>query len=98
MALHNPDIVAEPFGNLVDRNACARQEACKGMPHDMWRHPRSFLCLRIEVERPAKIPAIDAFSSRGNLRMNHIWLVKTIGLQKLSKILSSMESFAPRRL
>ncbi len=85
MALNRSDIVPEPFGNLVDRNACARQEAGESMPHDMRRHPRNFLCLHIEVERPTKIPAIDAFSARGNLRMNQIWLVKTISLQKRRK-------------
>ena len=85
MALNCSDIVPEPFGNLVDRNARARQEAGECMPHDMRRHPRNFLRLHIVVERPAEIPPIDAFSPRGNLRMNHIWPVKTISPQKRRK-------------
>ena len=43
MALHNPDIIPEPFGNLIDRHSTARQERCKGVTHDMWRHPRHSL-------------------------------------------------------
>ncbi len=86
MTLNRSDVVPEPLGDLVDRNTCARQEACKGMPHDMRRHKGSFLCLHIEVEWSTKIPAIDALSSRGNLRMNHIGLVKPISLQKCRKL------------
>ena len=29
MALHNPDIIPEPFGNLIDRHSTARQERCE---------------------------------------------------------------------
>ena len=61
MALNCSDIVPEPFGDLADRNACARQEAGESMPHDMRCHPRNFLYLHIEVERPAPIVCMPTF-------------------------------------
>ena len=87
MTLHRPDVVSKPFGDLVDRNTRARQQACEGMPHDMRRHPSGFLCLHIEVEWSSEIPTIYALSSRRNLRMKHIRLVKPKGPQKYRKFL-----------
>ena len=87
MALHNPDIIAEPFGNLIDRHSTARQERCKGVTHDMWRHPRRSLSGCVFRKRPAEIVPVKTFPPSRNLGMEHERLSQAILPQELSKFL-----------
>ena len=71
MALHNPDIIPEPFGNFIDRHSTARQQRCKGVTHDMWRHPRRSLNGCVFRKRPAEIVPVKTFPPSRNLGMEH---------------------------
>ena len=87
MALHNPDIIAEPFGNLIDRHSTARQEGCKGVAHDMWRHPMRSLSGCVFRKRPAEIVPVKTFPPSRNLGMEHEWFSQAILPQELSEFL-----------
>ena len=85
MALHNPDTIPEPFGNFIDRHPVARQQRCKGVTHDMWRHPRHFLRRCVFSERPAEMVPVKTFPASRNLGMEHKRFSQAILPEKLSE-------------
>jgi hypothetical protein len=87
MALHNPNIIPKPFGNLIDRHSTARQERGKGVTHDMWRHPRRSLSSCVFRKRPAEIVPVKTFPPSRNLGMEHERCSQAVLLQELSEFL-----------
>jgi len=87
MALHNPDIVPEPFGNFIDRHSAARQQRRKGVTHDMWRHPRHSLRGCVFKKRPAEIVPVKTFPASRNLGMQHERFFQAILPEELSEFL-----------
>jgi hypothetical protein len=98
MALNCSDIVPEPFGNLVDRNACARQEAGESMPHDMRRHPRDFFVPPYSGRTACRNPTDRRFFVAWESSDEPYMACKDHKSSKTSITLSSMESFALLRL
>jgi hypothetical protein len=77
MSFHYSNIVTEPFGYLENAHARAGQQAGKGVPHDMGRHPGATLLDHVFIKGVSEIPAIDvslSFGPGGNMGVKHVCL------------------------